>query len=510
MNANPKTGLFSHKVPPNAANFMNSFRSLNYSDKAAIHDILDNALDAGAKIIKITIGGVKGKDLGKQRSAKNVLYVNEITIVDDGRGMDVHKLDQFLRLGSISDHDREVDLGIFGTGAKAAAFSLGRRLEIRSRCDDTILQGILDLDIIKEQNDFVALFGPTENEDNMVHGTGTVVSISKIDRLDSVTVDSLSKRLKNSIGQLFNKFITSGRDFFVNNEKVPPYDPLLWDNKGTVRHIDEEILINNEPVQIKLALIDKGDLEENDSLKDNEGFHIYRNNRCIDSAVTAGFYKRYGDNYMNRFRGEISFSGKLDEQMGVNIQKQFIKLSQSTHDILSPVVKPCLNSIRNQQQQKLKAQPNKEIEEAQDKAMKEIRQKSSLLVMPSAEKEVRNPPTNTSKKTSHNEESGNRNVGNKTQSGKPWYKIKNVSMGVASSMFQGFLEGRVLTIHLNTDHPFYNAFFLKAPAPNRKAASMLVAMFAQSDILFADKEDSQMIWHSIKYNMDQNLRVLLK
>lgn len=49
-----------------------------------------------------------------------------ISIVDNGVGMDYPTLKEALTLGSDTNKDREVELGIFGIGLNTAALSIGR------------------------------------------------------------------------------------------------------------------------------------------------------------------------------------------------------------------------------------------------------------------------------------------------------------------------------------------------------------------------------------------------
>src|SRR5438105_3293181 len=79
--------------PPNPKRTMEALRSLGYDSYAAIEDLIDNSVDAGAKKIAVNIAEVKG-DI-------------HITLVDDGCGMDEATLDEALRLGSDISHEDE-------------------------------------------------------------------------------------------------------------------------------------------------------------------------------------------------------------------------------------------------------------------------------------------------------------------------------------------------------------------------------------------------------------------
>jgi DNA mismatch repair ATPase MutL len=89
--------MFTTKNEPNAAKLMDSLRYLGYDNYSAICDLVDNALDAEAKVIHINISQVGGEPV--------------ISIADDGCGMDERILDEALKLGSLTDRNSTSDLG---------------------------------------------------------------------------------------------------------------------------------------------------------------------------------------------------------------------------------------------------------------------------------------------------------------------------------------------------------------------------------------------------------------
>ena len=69
---------------PNAAKLISSLRNTGYDSYAAIEDIIDNSVDADAKIVKVHVES-DSQDF-------------HVTIADNGTGMDAEVLDQALKL----------------------------------------------------------------------------------------------------------------------------------------------------------------------------------------------------------------------------------------------------------------------------------------------------------------------------------------------------------------------------------------------------------------------------
>lgn len=74
------------KNPPNAAKLISSLRHSGYDNYTAIEDLIDNSIDADAKMIRVI--------------AENKNGVPRIMIFDNGTGMDAEVLDEALKLGS--------------------------------------------------------------------------------------------------------------------------------------------------------------------------------------------------------------------------------------------------------------------------------------------------------------------------------------------------------------------------------------------------------------------------
>ncbi|MBX9694393.1 MAG: ATP-binding protein, partial [Cyanobacteria bacterium] len=95
---------------------MEALRGLGYTTAAALADIVDNSISAGATEVRIDFTW----DVAASR----------ISVLDNGRGMDDAELESAMRLGDKSPLEKrdQGDLGRFGMGLKTASFSQCRRL----------------------------------------------------------------------------------------------------------------------------------------------------------------------------------------------------------------------------------------------------------------------------------------------------------------------------------------------------------------------------------------------
>jgi Histidine kinase-, DNA gyrase B-, and HSP90-like ATPase len=110
----------TRSAPPHAMAMLESLRGLGYSTGAALADIIDNSISAGADEVRLDF-------VWDGPSSR-------ITVLDNGRGMSDADLESAMRLGDKNPLDVRLphDLGRFGMGLKTASFSQCRRLTVAS------------------------------------------------------------------------------------------------------------------------------------------------------------------------------------------------------------------------------------------------------------------------------------------------------------------------------------------------------------------------------------------
>ena len=220
------------KVEPNWSKLADSLREVGYTNYEAIQDLMDNAFDAGAKNINVTIEG----------TTTPTKHVEKIIISDDGCGMDMSTLENALRLGSAASYT-DSSLGKFGMGLITASISMGKRLRIFTLDvgSSVVNYALYDLDEVIESGDNVVTFGIMSFEDfkkynglpiNKLHRKGSSGTLVILDKLDKVTTKDANQmadtlRGKSNCARTYRFLLEDpALQLNVNGKAVVPYDVL--------------------------------------------------------------------------------------------------------------------------------------------------------------------------------------------------------------------------------------------------------------------------------------------
>lgn len=434
--------------------FNESLRKIAYNTLSACADIADNSIDAGATEIYLKI-----------ISNKNI--ITAIQFGDNGYGMEMDEIDQALKLGSDSSHDKK-DLGTFGCGLKTASLSQGRKVSVITKSsDEDYLYSSQDLDLMMQVNDWVKeLRKANKDEINLLlsflgkNKTGTVIEISKLDYLDYTSAKWLEAALVKHFGVIYRKFIKSKKvKFFINDKKVEPID-TIHDNQPTIL-LDEKIQFEGHDINVKLyELHDYGQHINKDRGIGYElqGFHVFRNNREIMDGQTFSMFTKHPK--YNFFRGEIYFDANLDDYFSTDIKKSSIFLKQSIKDKIYELVKGYL--LMQSRKHNRKAALDKTSQIDFDPLKKQIGGKLNLIKTPKADIEKRKSPSNEEGDKKEKQASPNSNPDKKRKprnNKKPGFAnevdFRFVNLGGSyGPIWEPVLEGRSVVVELNQEHPF--------------------------------------------------------
>lgn len=499
---------------PNAAKLISSLRNTGYDSYAAVEDIIDNSIDAHARTIKVLVG-INDK-------------TPQIIISDNGTGMNKTILDEALKLGSQTDKDNVSDLGKYGMGLCTASISMARRLEVITKeKDGELLYSSQDLDDVIDENSFIKVFRPASKEENklfsnLVSGdNGTVVVLSKIDRISDSNVGQFSNKLSRDLGRIYRKFIESGIEFFVNDKKVELNDPLMPDNSETQVYSDETYDLpqksvngRSEQIRVKIVILPEVNSELEKEYKMNirtQGFYVLRNNREIAWGSTLDIFSKHND--FNRLRMELYFSSSLDNEMGVRFSKDGISPSQAITDFLKQEVGGQIASIRKILLKKKKSDESSKIDHTASESV--IAQKAKLLVTPDAIIEKRASRKKNTDEHEKPEPSGDvkdRVDIKKTKTSPKGIgaRFESFAMGREGTLYDCYQEGKIIVVRWNTDHPFYDRVLLanKADKNITSALDYLVFALASAELKVENDENTELI-SNIKTVMSINLRALL-
>lgn len=296
----PKT----RTVPPRATAMLESLRGLGYSTAAALADIVDNSISAGATEVRIDFQW-DGPD-------------SRVLILDDGHGMSDPELEGAMRLGEKDPLvAREAhDLGRFGMGLKTASLSQCRRLTVASVKSgaQSCLRWDLDELSVDPQSDWLVFEGPADGSERHLaslgdRANGTLVLWEKLDRIVSAdyTVDNfgdLIDGVESHLAMVFHRLLQNPHariKLLMNNRPVKPWDPFmtghpakLWASPVASQRTDGGLVL------AQCHVLPHRDKLSNDEFDENagpagwtaqQGFYVYRNERLLVAGGWLGLGK---------------------------------------------------------------------------------------------------------------------------------------------------------------------------------------------------------------------------
>jgi len=327
---------------PEASSMIETFRAIGYSIEAAVADIIDNSISAGAKNIWINFEWHGS--------------TTWLSIKDDGAGMNNDELVQAMRPGSKNPlDDRAIkDLGRFGLGLKTASFSQCRKLSVISKKNDCMpVFWTWDLDFVNHIGkwDLIKYLPQRkfENEITTVK-TGTIVIWNDIDRLvkdlqksDENALDKFLQimiHIKKHLAMVFHRFIENGRiKLFFQDRIIEAWNPFLPTERAT-QGFPEEPLYNGKVIVKGYVLPHKSKISEDKfreaegpkGWNEQQGFYIYRNERLLLTGDWLGMFRK--EEHYKLARIEIDLPNSLDSEWQIDIKKSIARPPLALRDQL--------------------------------------------------------------------------------------------------------------------------------------------------------------------------------
>lgn len=343
--------MFEKESVPYAPALVESMRSLGYSFESAIADLIDNSISANANRIDITM----------IPSEKPTLM-----ILDDGDGMTALELEEAMRYGSRNPLEKrnKNDLGRFGLGLKSASLSQCRELIVVSKKNGESNCFSWNLDHVIESGQW-SLLGYNNEEikklpmiEKVINSeSGTMIFLRNFDRVAASTdniSETLTKYLDITIDHLalvFHRFISDRLNIYVNNTKIEARDPFLLHNKGTQFKREQSFFINGAKITMKpyilphISNLTNEDIRAvggKDSLRNDQGFYIYRNKRLIIWGTWFRLERK--DELSKLARIMVDIPNSLDYMWNIDIKKS----SATLPDIIKKNLYNCVyESILN-------------------------------------------------------------------------------------------------------------------------------------------------------------------
>jgi hypothetical protein len=350
-------------VTPSAARLTESLRDIGYDFTAALADLVDNSIAAGATRVEVVIE-FDGAD-------------SRVFLIDDGSGMTENALCEAMRFGSRRTYV-ENDLGRYGLGLKTASLSQCRRLTVATRHSPSyrrISARCLDLDIIQDCDNWVVI-QPWDDESTeranrwLSDGPGTVVIWERLDRVlpekrpeggwARRRIEALKDATVEHLAMVFHRYIEGLPDgrrvaILVNGEKVAPWNPFAPSEPGTIELPAQrfEIAVGETGGDVRLrrfVLPSRDSFSSADEFERlsgprkwnrQQGLYIYRADRLVQWGGWAGL--RGIDEHTKLARAALDFDTALDPLFNINVSKMRVSLPAQLRQMLDrPVHEVCI------------------------------------------------------------------------------------------------------------------------------------------------------------------------
>lgn len=342
---------------PNAAKFVDLLigKGGNYTFETALADVVDNAIEAGARTIDIIVN----------------FDEESVCILDDGDGMtdEVHR--EAMKFAAQTRSYSEKDLGKFGTGMKAASLSQAERLVVATRPKKTrdISIRCLDREHIRQSNDWEHLTLILEEKDlpdvclqHLKRGHGTAIAWSRLtfnslkrgvlEAERKTELYNATKKAELHLSMIFHRFLMGetidGSKVLIriNGNEIEPYDPFARQEKGTIVMEPKHLRVNGTMMNLQGYVLPPK--KEWSSAKAHEehgrpkgwnasqGFYIYRNDRLIQWGTWLRM--RTAEPHASLARIALDFTSSLDEVLSVTVDKSKVTLPHVVKEKLEPSV----------------------------------------------------------------------------------------------------------------------------------------------------------------------------
>jgi anti-sigma regulatory factor (Ser/Thr protein kinase) len=343
--------------------FIQATRDSGYKGTAsAISELVDNSIQAEAQHIEISV--IATIACGEEKTT-------EISVLDDGCGMDPFTLRQALRFGGSTRFGDRNGLGRYGMGLPNASLSQARRVTvytwqsgakhaIATRINnrhEKVYRSYLDVDeIVSRQMEEVPPPELLKAPPSVCTGSsGTLIHWGNCDRLDNRRVSTIVRKLESELGRRFRHFIWKGLRISINGDAVTPFDPLYVNRDAQVSgaHLFGEELsyeifadpsITNKTGWVRVRFSELP-VHEWHKLSNDEKRRIGISKGAGVSIVRAGREVDYGwffmgskhrENYDDWWRCEIHFDPVLDEAFGITHTKQQVRPQAHLIEALTP------------------------------------------------------------------------------------------------------------------------------------------------------------------------------
>jgi hypothetical protein len=347
-------------ITPSAARLTESLRDIGYDFPAAVADIVDNSIMAGAERVDILIE-FDGPE-------------SFVLVADDGCGMTANGLVEALRYGTRRTYARG-DLGRYGLGLKTASLSQCRSVTVVTRRSAAGREAarMLDLDLIAEWDEWLVvdpLRDPAADRARewLAGSPGTVVVWRKLDRVlpekkphsgwGQRRLEGMAAKTSEHLGIVFHRYLEGSADrtlvITVNGEKIPPWNPFAPGEPARIElaHQRFEVAVGSVTGR---AVLQRYVLPSRDQFSSpaqfdrlsgplnwnrQQGLYIFRAGRLVQWGGWNGL--RGIDEHTKLARASLDFDTDLDSVFNINVAKMRVTIPPQLRQMLErPINELC-------------------------------------------------------------------------------------------------------------------------------------------------------------------------
>jgi Histidine kinase-, DNA gyrase B-, and HSP90-like ATPase len=433
-------------------NFLMAMRDTGYkATSLAIAEFIDNSIQASARWVSVDI-----------LPSADSRYPIEVSVSDDGTGMDAMTLAHALAFGGSSRFNDRSSLGRFGMGLPNGGLSCSRRIEVYSWRDQEVLHSCLDIDgiIAGRDREFPTVRHVERSVFVPTTPTGTVIRLARCDRLEYKRPSALARRLAEDLGRIYRRFVDTGLDLHVNGQSVVAVDPLCLQEgaKTTGGRQFGDVLVYKVPgaagpgkVRVRFSELP---VDRWHALSGAEKRELGVTNAPCVSVLRAGreidrgwFFMggKRRENYDDWWRCEVDFDPVLDELFGVTHAKQAICPREELLALLVPDLEPIARALNTRVRRRFElAKATEPLSAAERQAG---RADASLPALPRHRDGI--PPDLAVLVDADGSPVGSQQV--------PYRIIAAELPG--TSAFEVAVRGRQLVLLLNSRHPLYRDLY---------------------------------------------------
>jgi transposase InsO family protein len=319
---------------------VDAFKNIGYSLPAAVADLVDNSVDAGASVVLIRFLHTEGE-------------LVSLVVVDDGRGMPKRDIDRAMQFGGRRQYG-DADIGMYGMGLKSASLSQAESVTVLSKAARSVPVGRRwteaqakagwKCDVIPQ--DFVAaelqrpwLAGMDTSRSGTIIRWDQVRDFQKATGRVAAYLRTMRLSIANHLALQLHRFLEAGRLTIVIDAEnietgeigvqtvVVALDPFSYPISGATGY----------PKKFNISIPGMGDLEAmahiwparakspgytlgGGAVSRRQGFYFYRNDRLIQ----AGGWNNYRDDaepHLSLARVEVDLPRHLEEFFSIRFSK---------------------------------------------------------------------------------------------------------------------------------------------------------------------------------------------